>query len=112
MTIDQKLNLRNPSFNEKMDKLVEYIGIDSLIPFIPARKDEIRTALKNNDTALNTIPLSRWDRASGFSVYGSKVDNLYCGVSRLLLSRGINCFSLSECVSLLKHAAIKWAEND
>ena len=57
MTSDQKLNLKNPSFNERMDKLVEYIGIDLIIPFIPAKKGEIRTALENNDTALNTISL-------------------------------------------------------
>lgn len=110
MTIDQKLNLKNPSFNERMDKLVEYIGIDSIIPFIPARKDEIRTALENNDTALNTIPLSRWDRAAGYSVEGTRVTNLGYGVNRLLIANGINCYSLSECVSLLKHAALKWIE--
>lgn len=109
MTIDQKLNLKNPSFNERMDKLVEYIGIDSIIPYIPATKEEVKEAAQISKS-LNSIPLSKWDRAAGYSVEGVRVTNCGYGANRLFITSGINCYSLSECVSLLKHAALKWIE--
>lgn len=109
MTIDQKLNLKNPSFNERMDKLVEYIGIDSILPYIPATKEEVKEAAQISKS-LNSIPLSKWDKAAGYSVEGVRVINLGYGANRLFIANGINCYSLSECVSLLKHAALKWIE--
>ena len=111
MTIEQKLNLKNITFDEKLYKLIEYIGLDNIIPYIPVTKEVIKKALCNNDYHLNTISISIWDKAAGFCVKGIDVTKLPVGVYKLLINCGINCFSVSECVSLLKHAAIMYTNN-
>lgn len=109
MTIDERLGLKNPEFNERYEKLIELIGLDAIIPYIPATKEEVKEAAQISKT-LNSIPLSKWDRTAGYNVEGTRVTNLGHGASRLFISNGIDCYSLSECVSLLKHAALKWIE--
>ena len=109
MTIDERLGLKNPEFNERYEKLIELIGLDAIIPYVPATKEEVEEAAQISKS-LNLIPLSKWDRAAGYSVEGTRVTNLGYGANRLLIANGINCYSLSECVSLLKHAALKWIE--
>jgi len=109
MTIDERLGLKNPEFNEGYEKLIELIGLEAIIPYIPATKEEVKEAAQIS-RSLNSIPLSKWDRAAGYSVEGTIVTKLSHGARRLLLDNGINCYSLSECISLLKHAALKWIE--
>lgn len=109
MTIDERLGLKNPEFNERYEKLIELVGLEAIVPYIPATKEEVKEAAQIS-RSLNSIPLSKWDRAAGYSVEGTRVTNLGYGANRLLVANGINCYSLSECVSLLKHAALKWIE--
>lgn len=109
MTIDERLGLKNPEFNERYEKLIELIGLEAIIPYIPATKEEVKEAAQISKS-LNSIPLSKWDKAAGYSVEGVRVTNCGYGANRLFIANGINCYSLSECVSLLKHAALKWIE--
>ena len=109
MTIDERLGLKNPEFNERYEKLIELVGLEAIIPYVPATKEEVEEAAQISKS-LNSIPLSKWDRAAGYSVEGMIVTNLGYGANRLFIANGINCYSLSECVSLLKHAALKWIE--
>lgn len=79
-------------------KVVEGVGLETCIAYIPASQAEIKTALKNN-TNLNTIPLSAWDR-------------VHPSFKRQLVALGINSVSQSDTVCTLKQAARMWAEAD
>ena len=89
MTIDERLGLKNPEFNERYEKLIELIGLDAIIRYVPATKEEVEEAAQIS-RSLNSIPLSKWDRAAGYSVDGRKVTNLGYGANRLLIANGIN----------------------
>ncbi len=49
---------------EKYEALAQKIGIDKLIPLIPASKERVAECLKC-DEELNLIPLTAWDKAAG-----------------------------------------------
>lgn len=81
-------------------KLVNDIGLNNIIPYIPATKSEIEQSLQT-DPYLNTIPIEKWtNQHDAFIQRG------------LFRSLGITHSSLSETVSLLKEAARIWVEQD
>lgn len=49
----------------KYDGIAREIGIDFLVPLLVERKDEIRQALENGDTHLNSIPIKWWNEKAG-----------------------------------------------
>ena len=59
MTIDERLGLKNPEFNERYEKLIELIGLDAIIPYVPATKEEVKEAVKISKS-LNLILLSKY----------------------------------------------------
>jgi len=99
------------SFEEKMERLAQHIGIDKLRKIIPVKKERIAAALAAGDEHLNSIPLYLWDIAAGRLVtsryatgkprFGSKVK---VGFEEPWgkKARGL---SLSERVCILKHVA-------
>lgn len=81
-------------------KLVNDIGLDSIIPLIPATNAEIEKALLT-DYYLNNIPIKKWD------------DMHQAFIQRgLFRSLGITHSSLSETICTLKQAARMWVERD
>ena len=95
------------SFNEVYDRLVSFIGLKELIDCIPQSRKQLKEAY-DEDKNLNSIPLSNWDRWAGFKFWGAKRIDLDSPLKRLLKDKGINSYSPSQLVSLLKHAAIKY----
>lgn len=113
MTFDQACGIKNPhgiSHDEKYDKYLARIGCDEVAKYLPRTLQELVYAYLA-DRNLNGIPLSEWEKAAG---YPGKPDRqgepprMSSGpFRRLLESCGVTCFSSSECVCLLKHAAGK-----
>ena len=93
------------------DDAIEQLGLANLAHLIPFPPDEIVVALNNGDTHLNTLPISEWDRASGFIFTRTdddeQVQRFDTGLTYLLKRHNIDAYSCSQCVSLLKRAAKK-----
>lgn len=97
----------NVTFNEVYDRLVNFIGLKEILSCIPLTKKQVMEAY-NKDKNLNSIPLSNWDRWAGFKFDGIKCIRSNSKLQLLLVSKGINSYSPSQLVSLLKHAALKY----
>lgn len=101
-----------PTHKEKYALIIEKLGgLDAIIPYIPFRLEEIKEALLT-DEHLNNLPMKKWDYASGFIDHGARVTLIGTGIVGLYRKHGINAFSLSDGVSLLKNASILWARNE
>lgn len=118
MDFKEAFNLTNEmTHTERYTTIINGLGYESVKRCIPFSLEEIRTALKT-DKNLNNLPLSIWDRATGFksvkSVSTGKLE--YIPHNSVLLSlcrnKGITCYSLSELVCILKRCAVMWVEED
>ena len=94
---------------EYMTRVIEKLGLNNIKLYIPVSVGLIREKLKE-DKHLNNIPLSLWDEAAGYISYinrNTKTKEFMRrhGLCDLLIRNGITCFSVSECVSILKEAA-------
>jgi hypothetical protein len=84
------------SHEEVFSTVVNAIGLDVCKKYVPATKQEVETALENGDYHLNSIPLIKWDAR-------------HSHLASELLRIGINTFSRSDTVCILKQAARMWA---
>jgi len=82
---------------KKYSEIVEAVGLNNLIPLIPATKEEVQDALSCN-CYLNNIPLQSWDMQ-------------HFNVLRLTKRAGYQDNSLSFTVCVLKQAARMWAKS-
>lgn len=95
----------NTPFDDFYDAVIEYLGgVNAIKPFVPAEKEEIKQTLEK-DHSLNSIPIKKWDAASGFEFQGAKCIRKPNKFQALLLENGIRVYSPSECVCLLKRTA-------
>ena len=76
-------------------KIVNDIGLEECIPYIPVSREEVRDALAK-DSSLNDIPLEKWDK-------------MHPSFIRKIRALGIKSVSLSDTVCTLKQAARMWA---
>lgn len=95
--------------------LIDYIGIDKLRDCIPLSDEELKRAYQK-DRHFNSISIRRWDAWTGNYSYRTKDDTedyrrCDSSIKRLMNNAGINIFSVSECVSLLKNTARIWVES-
>lgn len=95
-----------------MNNAINVLGLDALAQLVPFTVDEVKAALAAGDTALNTLPIKKWDMASGFIINGNHVQPIPCQLSALLSQHGIDAWSPSQCVSLLKTVARLIAEKE
>ena len=93
-----------------MQNAINVLGLDALAQLVPFTVDEVKAALDAGDNALNTLPIKKWDMASGFIINGNNVQPIPCQLSALLSQHGIDAWSPSQCVSLLKSTARQIAE--
>lgn len=91
---------------------INVLGLDALAQLVPFSIDEVKAALDAGDNALNSLPLKKWDYAAGFIINGNNVTSIPCQLSGLLVQHGIDAWSLSQCVSLLKSTARLVAEKE
>lgn len=111
MTFDAACKVPNPygiTHDEKMDCWIRHIGRDNIKKHLPARIPTIAKAYLD-DQNLNTIPLKKWEAAAGFADYQDRQSAAppkgKGPFIRLIASKGVTEFSMSECVCLLKRCA-------
>lgn len=103
-TDEQRKARQTKEHFDKYEALAQKIGIERLIPLVPATPSQIRAALET-DFHLNNIPILRWDRAAGAS---QAETGRFFGKDRTspvpdaLRRHGL---SLAERVCVLKHVA-------
>ncbi len=86
-------------------------GLDTIKPLIPFSKVQIKEALANGDEYLNSLPISKWDEASGFYCYGANCKPMFgAPIWRLYSKNGVTSVSNAQGVCLLKEAARMWTE--
>ena len=92
---------------EKYRAYIDFLGREDVEKFVPYSRDEIKTALENGDEHLNTLSIKEWDRAAGYieNSRTGEITRLNSGLSTLV-GKKVQNFSLSQCVSILKSAAI------
>ena len=95
-------------------RAVERFGGLEVIKFlIPFSLEHIKEALANGDEYLNTLPISKWDSAAGFSNHGWKCEPIfYQPIWKLYREHGVTSASNAQGVCLLKEAARMWAEEE
>ena len=95
---------------EKYENVVRDIGYDAVKRCIPFSREQIKKALENGDEHLNSLPISKWDTASGFRCSGANCTLIRSELTNLYMNIGINAFSCAQGVCILKEAARMWAE--
>lgn len=100
-------SLKNASFEEKYDFLIDKIGLRILRSWIPISDEQIKEAYEK-DKNLNNITLKDWDRWAGAKASPTSVSWKPYSLRTLVAERtGVTTFSLAECVCLLKQTAIR-----
>jgi hypothetical protein len=123
MTINELANVHmgdvDNATNEKIGHSAKYrrviakLGYEEVKKCIPYTLDEIKAALPK-DRWLNNLPMVKWDRASGFysTISGGSQHwhQINAPLVNLYRKAGVNSFSPSDGVCILKEAARMWAE--
>ena len=100
-------HLKDMSFEEKYDFLIDKIGLQALRNWIPISDETLRDAYVK-DKNLNNIPLEDWDRWAGAKASPTNVSWSSYSLRTLVAEKtGVTTFSLAECVCLLKQTAIR-----
>lgn len=99
---------KNMPYEERIGRYVDLIGFDALRAFLPYSKEELQDYYAK-DQDFNNTKLKDWDQAAGFrlsaSLRGVPVYRCTGPFYDLLWSKGVTDFTLSDCVSILKHVA-------
>ena len=96
-------------FKHTYDKAIEDMGIGKLKLCVPFSLEVLREKYKE-DKHFNNLPLDLWDCYAGFTDYGYKVVSRESSLRKLLREKGINSYSCSQGVSLLKEVARRLCE--
>lgn len=86
-------------------------GLEVIKPLIPFSLEQIKKALECGDEHLNTLPIRKWDSASGFYCRGASCTPQFgADIWNLYRKHGVTSASNAQGVCLLKEAARMWAE--
>ena len=112
MTFSNACNAgKGSNHTDTMINAIALFGYENLVPLVPFSLPEIRNAYSSGDVHLNTLDMNKWDAAAGFRFIRTDDDELMVMVAspltRLYREHGINAYSCSEGVSLLKTVAIR-----
>lgn len=91
-------------YNEYMARVIDKLGIENIKPYIPFSVDFLKKKLKY-DCHFNNTKMISWDRAAGFITRKGDVKYIGGGITNLFFQNGIDTFSCSDGVSVLKNAA-------
>lgn len=99
------------SHREKYQRVINLLGFENVKKCIPFTLAEIKKALPH-DEYLNNLPIKKWRDASGVYVndYSGETKIFTTPLICLYRKHGINSFSQSDGVSLLKECAKIWTE--
>lgn len=106
-----KITGKDIPYEEKYEKIINILGYENVKRCIPFTQDEIKKALPE-DQHLNNLSMKKWDAASGVYVNNATGKAVITGSMLTMLYRahGVNCFSQSDGVCILKVCARMWAE--
>lgn len=97
--------------SEKYQAIVNALGYEAIKECIPFTLDQIKEAIKT-DEHLNNLPLKKWDLASGFIMDGANCKLVGSKLTDLYRKIGVNSFSNSDGVCILKECARMWANEE
>ena len=98
-------------WREYMGRVVKKLGIENIKPYIPYSIEVLKKLFDEGDVHFNNTSMERWDRAGGFIPYINRrsktmeYQKVPSGLANLLCSNGINCWSPSDMVCILKETA-------
>lgn len=90
--------------------VVRGLGYEDVKKCIPFTLEQIKNALAKGDEHLNTLPIKKWDNASGIVCTDYRSYWISTPLTNLYKRNGINCASQAEGVCILKECAKMWAE--
>lgn len=111
MTFSEKYGDANTPHRSKYGAAVADIGLEQIRKLIPWSKEELTEAYQK-DKHFNSINIDKWDRIAGYSEDRRTgfLSSFGSPLKRMLSSAGVNCFSCSELVCVLKEAALQIVE--
>lgn len=100
-------------WRDYMARIINKIGINSIKPYIPYDMETLMERYRKGDIHFNdgNMSIKVWDRAAGFdsniNPQTKKMDYNHSrrGLGPLLIHNGINLYSCSEAVCILKETA-------
>ena len=120
-TIENMLGLKpmerfNYTHEDYFDKVIDALGYDEVKRCVPFDLDTLKAKLKR-DWHLNNTSMRAWDRESGFITYvdrwgSEQVEPVESELRTLLRKHGVNCYSNSEGVCILKECARRMVMED
>ena len=99
------MSFRDLYFNHTEDyykKIINLLGYENVKRCVPFTIAELK---KSKDKHFNDLPLKTWDLASGFVVYSTECKHVGSMLTSLYRTVGVNSFSCSTGVSILKTCA-------
>lgn len=103
--------------SDYMHRIIKKLSISNIKPYIPYDLKTLLKCYKKGDTSFHATNITTWENAGGFyrSICSTgKLD--YCfngyGLGHLLYRNGINVYSVSETVCILKAVARMLCEKE
>lgn len=111
-SFQKDVNGNELTHKEKQTKIINLLGYEEVKKCIPFTFDELKKAFAT-DKYFNNLPLKKWDNASGFVCSGANAKIIGSHLTDVLYKKvGVDCFSLSDGVCILKNCARMWVEEE
>ena len=104
MTESEYLNLPH---DEKYQTIIKALDYESVKKCIPFSLEELKTAYETNKS-FNNLDMRKWDYAAGYTGGPSRCDFVGNTITGLYHNIGVDCFSCSEGICILKQCAKMW----
>lgn len=98
---------RDYSDQDYWKKIVNMIGYEEVKQCIPFSLEELK---KSKDEHFNDLSICKWNRAAGYITNGANCIRIESRLTDLYRKIGVNCYSCSEGVCILKECARMWPD--
>ena len=95
---------------EYYGKIVEALGFDEVAACVPFPGKTLDKAMRK-DKHFNNLSMQKWDIASGFWTHGADCKYVGSQLTCLYRKKGVDTFSNSDGVCILKECAREMVEN-
>ena len=106
-SFSEKFGNADVPHREIYGKAVSELGYQKVRNLLPWSDEELQNAYERCGDTFNAIPLRQWDRIAGYSENPITGDltSWNTPLKNMLINIGVNCFSCSQLVSVLKECA-------
>jgi|GEM_PF-2233600 len=112
LRIPKELSSTTEGHRKKYKMIIEALGYENVKECIPFSVEELRNAYKT-DEHFNNLSLKIWDIAAGFTSSGGYFTLIRSRLTYLYREKcGVDTFSCSTGVCILKECARLWAEEE